>query len=53
MARYFIVTIIKAPLPRPKRTTARGNKQQSEAMLAEEKLTNPALRLLSFIVILS
>jgi hypothetical protein len=49
MLRYCIVTIMNAPLPRPKRTTPRGKRQQSDATIADEKLTSPALRLPNFI----
>ncbi len=43
-----MVTIIKAPVLSPKMTTTRGRRQHRDAIKAEEKLTNPALRLLQF-----
>jgi hypothetical protein len=42
---------MKAPLPKPKRTTVKGRRQQRDAIKADEKLTRPDLILLKFIFV--
>ncbi len=38
---YFMVVIMNAPLPTPRKTTANGKTQQREATNAEARLTIP------------
>jgi hypothetical protein len=45
MLLYFIVYIMKAPLPSPSRTTARGRTQHRDATIAEGRLTMIGLKL--------
>lgn len=42
---YFMVVIMNAPLPTPRKTTANGKTQQREATNAEARLTVPDFKL--------
>jgi hypothetical protein len=50
MELYLIVVIIKAPLPSPSRTTARGKTQHREAMIADGRLVRTGFKLEILIV---